>query len=375
MKKAAGHARGGSPHGVLPSQTLKELFASGFIEGVPEKYINPASVDLPLSDEAYRLESIFLPLVGEKVRPLIKKVGGIRYDLKNPLEVGVPYLIRVEGNFNLPENVYAYANPKSSTGRINLFCRTVADGEAMYDALSHTGWSGELWIQVRAESFPVLITPGQAVSQLRLFDGKTFLDRLELNMALHQYGIFFHPGGRPWERGKHLRHADSLLLSLLVEKGMAGWECRGSTKVFDFGKIDHYQPEDFFTPVAVQDGRVRLLKGSFYILSTYERVVVPPHLSAELRAIDPRFGEFRSHSAGYIDPGWGWGKNGEQKGRPITLEINPYETMYAANRQTIARIRYEHMREVPVVPYDLANSNYTKQNRGAALSKHFKKKR
>jgi dCTP deaminase len=375
MKKAVEHARGKSPHGVLPSQTLKGLFKSGFIEGISEGYINPASIDLPLSEEAYRLESIFLPLVGEKVRPLIKKVGGIRYDLKNPLEVGVPYLIRVEGKFNLPENVYAYANPKSSTGRINLFCRTVADGEAMYDALSHTGWSGEIWMQVRAESFPVLVAPGQAVSQLRLFDGKTFLDRLELNMALNQYGIFFHPDGRPWERGKHLRHADSLLLSLLVEEGMAGWECRGSTRVFDFGRIDHYQPEEFFTPVSVQDGRVRLLKGSFYILSTYERVVVPPHLSAELRAIDPRFGEFRSHSAGYIDPGWGWGKNGEEKGRPITLEINPYETMYAANRQTIARIRYEHMREVPEVPYDLANSNYTKQNRGAALSKHFKKKR
>lgn len=372
-KKVVEQGRGQSPHGVLPSQTLKDLFKSGFIEGIPEKYINPASVDLPLSDEAYRMESIFLPFVGEKVRPLIKKMGGIRFDLKNPLEVGVPYLIRVEGKIDLPENVYAYANPKSSTGRINLFCRTVADGEAMYDALSHKGWSGEMWISVRAESFPVLVTPGQAVSQIRLFDGKTFLNELEIMMALRQHGIFFHPNGKSWERGKHLRHADSLLLSLLVEEGMVGWECRGSSRVFDYSKLNHYQPEDFFTPVSVRKGRINLMKGSFYILSTYERVLVPPHFSAELRAIDPRFGEFRSHSAGYIDPGWGWGKNGEQKGRPITLEMNPYETMSAANRQTIARIRYEHMRETPEVPYDLAKSNYTKQTRGAALSKHFKK--
>jgi dCTP deaminase len=177
-----------------------------------------------------------------------------------------------------------------------------------------------------------------------------------------------------WERDKHLRHADSLLLTLLVEEGMPGWECRGSSRVFDFGKLNYYKPEDFFTPVTVRNGKLKLVKGSFYILSTYERVVVPPHLSAELRAIDTRFGEFRSHSAGYIDPGWGWGKDGSVHGRPITLEMNPYESMDASPRQTIARIRYEHMKEIPDVPYDLANSNYTKQVRGAALSKHFKKR-
>lgn len=362
-----------SPIGVLPRQTLVRLMTSGSIEGIGENYINPASIDLPLSDEAYRLESTFSPLPGQAVRPLIEGAGGIRYDLKNPLEVGVPYLIRVEGKMELPANVYGFANPKSSTGRINLFCRTIADGEPMYDSLKTPGWKGELWILARAESFPVLVTPGQAVSQLRLFDGKAFLDELDLNLEIKEHGLIFHPDGTNWKREEYLRHADSLLLTLLVEEGMAGWECRGSNRVFDFGKLNHYEPEEFFTPTVVRDGKITMRTGSFYILSTYERLVVPPHLSAELRAIDVRFGEFRSHSAGYFDPGWGWGQSGEANGRPITLEITPHEDMVVSNQRVIARVRYEHMKQVPDVVYDSAKSNYVGQVQGAALSKHFKK--
>jgi dCTP deaminase len=117
--------------GVLPSQTLHAIFEAGSITGIDKRFINPASIDLPLSDEAYRLEGIFLPRRGERVRELIPDMGGVRYDLANPLEKGVAYLIRIEGNFRLPENVYGYVNPKSSTGRINLFCRVVADKVAM----------------------------------------------------------------------------------------------------------------------------------------------------------------------------------------------------------------------------------------------------
>lgn len=358
--------------GVLPSQTLKQLMASGFIAGVPEKYVNPASIDLPLSQEAYRLESTLMPQRNEDVRSLIKMVGGMPYDLKNPLEVGVPYLIKVEGDYTLPTNVYGYVNPKSSTGRINLFCRVLADKVNIYDAITPAGWKGDLWVLVRADSFPVLLTPEQAVSQLRLFDGKSFLSELEMHISIKQSGIFFHPSGKRLAAKEIDHHAGSLFLSLGLGEEVTGWECRGSSKVLDFGKYKHYRIEDFFERLEIDDHRLILRKGSFYILSTYEHVMVPPLLSAELRAIDPRFGEFRSHAAGYIDPGWGWGKDGSLTGRPITLEVTPHEDMMVRHRQTIARIRYEHMKEMPDVPYDAGNSNYSSQNSGPALSKHFR---
>ncbi len=365
-----------NPTGVLPSQFIKQLLRTSFIAGVDEEFVNPASLDLPLSEEVYRLEGTLLPQGKEKVRSLIKKVGGVPYDLKNPLEVGVSYLIKVEGSYVLPDSVYGYVNPKSSTGRINLFCRVVADQVDIYDALTPPGWAGELWVLVRPESFPVRLPPGKAVSQLRLFDGPTFLDNIELDLAIQDSGIFFHPTGNQFGAKKIRRHRDSLFLSLNLtaeEDGVVGWECRGVSKVLDYG-INTHEVKDFFTEIRVPEGdHLIIRKGSFYILSTYEHVLVPPQLSAELRATDPRFGEYRSHAAGYIDPGWGWGIDGSARGRPITLEVTPYETAMVRHRQAVARIRYEHMKEEPDVPYDGAKSNYTKQNVGPALSKHFRK--
>src|SRR3989344_3332534 len=145
--------------GVLPKQMLRELCVAGHIKGVGEQYLNPASVDLPLADEAYRLESIFLPLRGEKVRDLLPLVGATPHNFSNPLEVGVPYLIRVAGEWRLPSTVYGYANPKSSTGRNGFFCRPVADAVDMYEALTGPGWSGETWVLARPDYFPVLLSP------------------------------------------------------------------------------------------------------------------------------------------------------------------------------------------------------------------------
>jgi len=356
--------------GVLPIQILRRILRSGNISGVSDKFLNPASMDLPISDEAYRLESIFLPTRGGKVRPFIRKAGGKAHDLRSPLEVGVPYLIRIEGKYEFPPNVYGYVNPKSSTGRVNLLCRVVADKVEMYDALTPEGWSGEMWVLVRANSFPVLLSKGQAVSQLRLFDGKTFLDPLDLNLAIREHGILFHQNGNRFRGKEIMKHDDSLLLTLRANKGVIGWECRGTNKVLDFGKLAYYRPEDFFESIESVKDSLKLREGSFYILTTDECVLVPPELSAELRPIDVRLGEFRSHAAGYIDPGWGWGKDGSVPGRPITLEVRVFEDRTFYHGQTIARIRYERMKHVPTKVYDVARSHYTMQD-AAKLSKHF----
>jgi len=343
------------------------LFQS-HIKDVGEQYLNPASIDLPLSDEAYRLESIFMLLPGETVRDLLSLVGATPHNFANPLEVGVPYLFRIAGEWRLPSTVYGYANPKSSTGRNGFFCRIVADRVNMYEALVGPGWSGEIWMLARPDYYPVLVHPGLAASQVRLFDGKSFLDDLHTELAIERHGLLFDQDGTKLQLDKTRRHADSFLLTLYVGEDM-GWECHGTRKVFDFAKRG-YNPLDFFSPIHVTNGKFTLRKGGFYILTTRERVMVPPDLSAELRAIDPRLGEFRSHAAGYVDPGWGYGEHGEVCGRPITLEVIPQEDMLVRNGQTVARIRFEHMKEAPEVAYDAANSNYTGQ-RTARLSKHF----
>lgn len=357
--------------GVLPKQMLRELYTAGCIQGVGEQYLNPASIDLPLAEEAYRLESIFLPLRGEKVRDLLPLVGATPHNLDDPLEFDVPYLILVAGVWKLPSVVYGYSNPKSSTGRLGLFCRIVAYGVDMYDALIGPGWTGEMWILVRPDCFPVLVKPGLALSQMRFFDGKSFLDDLHTELAIQQYGLLFDENGKKLSLQDTRRHADSFLLTLHVGDTM-GWESRWTRKILDMSKTNFYEPDDFFKPIRITKGKDILRKNSFYILTTKERMMVPPGLSAELRPIDPRLGEFRSHDAGYVDEGWGYGVAGEECGRPITLELTPYEDMLVRDEQIIARVRYECMKEVSETPYDSAASNYTDQ-RFARLSKHFKR--
>lgn len=355
-------------NGVLPRQMLRQMMELGDIEGVSPKYLNPASVDLPCADEAFRMQSSFLIPPGRTVRDFIPEVGCYPHDLKHPLEVGVSYLIRIDGKWKLPDGVYGYVNPKSSTGRIFLSARVVADRVDIYDALNE-GWSGELWVLVRAECFPVRISPGIALTQLRLFDGPSFLSRLELDFAIRRTGLLFDE--KKQRIAKPRRHADSLFLSVFVGEG-AGWECRGTRQPLDLACYEH-DPPDFFEPIVPRGGALKMRKGSTYILATRERVMVPPSYSAELRAIDPRFGEFRVHSAGYIDPGWGWGKDGSVCGRPITLEVTAHEDLLLLSGQNVARLRYEHMLEEPDIPYDASDSNYSVQE-GPALAKFFKKK-
>lgn len=347
---------------------LRTLLDLKHIEGVTEDYLNPASIDLPLSDEAYRLESVFLPPPERMVRALLSRIGATKHDLKQPLEVGVPYLIRIAGKWNLPPRVFGYVNPKSSTGRLFLLSRTVADGVDMYDALAPAGWSGELWVLVRADAFPVLLAPGLALSQARFFDGSSFLDPLETDFAIKEHGLLFDPGKNRIKDPR--RHRDSFFLTLQVGESM-GWECRGSNKVLDLSqKPGSYDPSEFFEPVHLSGEDYTLRKGSFYILTTKERVMIPPKYSAELRAMDPRFGEMRTHAAGYIDPGWGWGTDGSECGRPITLELTLYENRDVWDGQNIARIRYEHMKEEPVTIYDTGKPHYAVQQK-AALAKWF----
>jgi dCTP deaminase len=361
--------------GVLPIQKLEELLKNKSIVGIDRSYLNPASIDLPLSKEAYRLEGTFLPKRGEKIRKILSypSVSAKPHDLKNPLEVGVSYIVRLEGKVSLPKNIYGYINPKSSTGRINLFCRVVADGVPFYDTVAPAGWSGEMWLLIRADSFAVLVSPNQALSQLRLFNHYTVLNQDEMKTVLKVSPLLWKSTGTPYKQSEvQVDNDGSLLLTLDLSSKLAGYECKNPSKILDIENKHFYKPEDFFTPAYVEQGSVTLRKGRFYILSTREAVMVPPHLSAEVRPIDVRFGEFRTHAAGYVDPGWGWNQKGTVKGQPITLEVIPYEDVVIREGQIVGRIRFERMGSVPSVVYGASGkSHYTKQ-KAAKLSKHFK---
>ena len=358
-------------------QELKKYIQKSHIKGALLGNIKPGSLDLTLSSEIYRVEGIFLLRPSEIVRETLKYLGAIKHDLDRPLEKDVTYLVRLKEEFKLPSEIYAYCNPKSSTGRNDVQVRILADGISRYDVLP-PGFAGKIWIAITPKSFPIKISAGETLSQIRVFNKDASLNEQELFKSLRDDSLLWNKSGTRTFKGEDMKIKDrdgSIILTIDLETGtdIVGWECLGEKKVMDFSKIKYYSPLDFFRPLHTQNGSITMHKGGFYILHAKERVRVPPHLACEMIPMDARSGEFRTHYAGFIDPGYGWGKNGEGKGRQLVLEIRPFEDLVLRDEQPAAKIKFDRMTQIPTTPYDaLTGSNYTFDSVLPRLSKHFK---
>lgn len=360
--------------GALPHQSILKMIQAGFILGSEERHIRPASLDVTLSDEIYEVEGIFQPRVGETVREVLKKIKKKKYSFSKPLEREQMYIARLNETLNLPETVYAFCNPKSTSGRVDVHVRLIADGVPRYDVISPAGFRGELWVSIVPKTFPVQMHKGLSLNQLRFFNGDTRLSALDVEIALRQYKLLWSVKKKRSFEYKELKIRDndgSIILTLDLEGKTLGYEGVASHEPLDLSKINFYDAKKFFKPIVKKGNYVYLKKGSFYILSTNEAVRVPPELACEMVPMDERSGEFRSHYAGFIDPGWGWGMKGEGKGRPLTLEVRPFEDLIVRHGQPIAKIKFESVTEIPDTVYDATSSNYVKQS-GPKLAKHFK---
>lgn len=361
--------------GTIPCQMISEMMAAGFIREARKENVRVASYDLTLSEELYRVEGIFLPRPGEKVCTILSQIGASKHDFVFPLERGATYLAKLEESLALPEGVYGYSNPRSSTGRCGIQVRMIADGVPRYDAAFPAGFSGELWTVIEPRFFPIKLAPGISLIQMRFFNHDTRFSELELQIAFERDKLLWYDG-RPFSYNemKIRDHDGSLILTVDLRKKLVGYECRGSNRILDFTKRDFYSPSDFFNLVADAGGQVVHLKqGGFYLLHTREAMRVPPHLSCEVVPMDERSGEFRAHYAGFFDPGWGWGKNGEGKGRAAVLELCPFSDVFLRDNQPVAKFRFERMMESPEYVYDsLSDSHYKEEKEMPCLSRHFK---
>lgn len=362
-------------YGALPIQEIRDAMIAGAILNAKESCLNPASLDLTISDEVYRTEGIFQPQPGERITDLIKGMTLFLHDFRVPLECEVTYLAQLNERFALPSGVYGYCNPKSSTGRNDLHVRTIADGVSRYDAVTPKGYAGGLWVAMVPKSIPILLREGERLNQVRFFTADTRFDELELELALRRDQLIWSREGIPlaYEDLKISDRDGSVILTLDLsgwdycgEKNIVGMTPRKSNKVLDFSRRD-YDPWEYFEPLRLRNGKLPMRKGSFGIFSTAERVLVAPHLACEMVPMDERSGDFRAHYAGFIDPGWGY-EDGKGKGQQITLELRAFEDIILRPNQGIAKIKFERMRQVPSVLYE---GNYRDQV-GPRLSKHYR---
>lgn len=361
--------------GALPDRMIHDMIEAGLIKGVSPKNVGPASLDLSISDEVYRVAGMFQPRVGETIRELIARLDVRSHPVGAPFEREVVYLARLNESLALPRRVYGYCNPKSSTGRHDVHVRVLADGVPRYDAVTPAGFVGELWVVIVSRSYPVIIPTNEPLSQLRLFSANTRLSEEELEIAFARWKLLYTLKGDsiPYTAVPVSDNDGSVILTLDLESRVVGYEYTGHQRVLDFARGKKaYGAEGFFRPIEVCDDRIHLQRGGFYILSTAEAVRVPPCFACEMVPMDERSGEFRSHYAGFIDPGWGYGRDGEAKGRPLTLEVRPFEDLVIFANHPIAKIKFERMIEVPDAHYDQKTEcNYGAQS-GPKLAKHFR---
>lgn len=358
--------------GALPAQKIIQMIDAGFIKNSAKEHVSPASLDLTITGEIYEIKGLILPKVGETISSLLTLMEATKISLDEPIKCNHLYLAKLNESLELPKQVYGYCNPKSSTGRLDVHVRVLADGVPRYDSLTPAGFTGDLWVAIAPKSFAIKLSAGVPLTQLRLFNGDSKFSELDLELAMKK-GLIWHPTeDRKMEYGELVTNDldGTVVLTALVEEGSCGYECIANPEqIVDVTKVGGYEAAAFFKPIKIQNGALRLEKNKFYILSGAERVCIPTGIASEMVPMDERSGDFRSHYAGFLDPGWGTG--GDGKGRPFTLEVRPFEDLVVRPGQPIAKIKFERMLDIPDFHYDSKTSNYLQQS-GPKLGKHFK---
>ena len=355
-------------HGVLPSQALRGLIASGALSADPAilpDQIQPASLDLRLGHVAYRVRASFLAGAGRPVAERLAEFEMHRIDLSQGavLEKGCVYVIPLMERLALPAGITAVANAKSSTGRLDLLTRTITDGGVEFDRIA-PGYTGPLYAEVCPRSFSVLVRPGMRLNQIRFRQGQAVLDDAAL-AALH--------AGEPLVNGPAvISEGLGFSVDLRPDQGdLVGYRAKPHAGVIDLDKIGHYPAPDFWEEVRTTEGRIILDPGAFYILVSREAVTIPPDYAAEMAPYLAMVGEFRVHYAGFFDPGFGHSAAGGTGSRGV-LEVRCHEAPFVLEHgQIVGRLVYERMAERPETLYGAGiASNY--QGQGLKLAKHFR---
>ncbi len=377
---ALGEAAGGPARssGVLPSQRLRDAVACDWIIAdpwkIPSESIQPASVDLRLGDHAWALRCSFLPDNDSTVEQKIEELAFERIDLRDgaTLERDRPYLVPLIEELRLPSEIRAKANPKSSTGRLDVFTRVLTDRNHRFDEIP-AGYRGRLYLEVVPRTFAIRVKTGLALNQVRLMHGDGRLGDEEL-IALHRRCPLLYRGSRPVPDSQ-LSLADGLFLSLDVSgsaESIVGYRAKKNSLPIDLTRAGALRWQDFWEPVHPEaGGRIVLEPEVFYLLLSAEGVSIPPSYAAEMLAYDPTAGELRTHYAGFFDPGFGYSRKQRVHGSRAALEVRARDVSFMVEHgQPVCKLAFERMTDEPDVLYgEDVGSNY--QGQQTMLSKHF----
>ena len=359
--------------GILPSQEVEYLIrASKEIvtrEPVEADQIQPASLDLRLGSVAYRVRASFLPGKKATVMQRLDDLGMHKMDITGGavLERGCVYIVPLLEALALRRRTSAMGNPKSSTGRLDVFVRLITDHGTEFDRVRE-GYNGPLYAEVSPRTFSVLVRKGSRLNQIRIRRGSPPTGDETLRRLHEEHQLVDSI------TAEEIRDGVPVSVDLVGDRsgGVIGYKARDHAGLIDVDRVRHYEVLDYWEPVhAPRRGGLVLDPADFYILASREAVKVPPMLAAEMVAYDTLMGEFRVHYAGFFDPGFGDPQAGGQGSRAV-LEVRSFEMPFVIEHgQVVGRLVYERLTAPPSRLYGATvKSSYQRQ--GIALSKHFK---
>jgi dCTP deaminase len=365
-----GETYGRHSTGILPSHVLKRLIRSRrelvSAEDIEDSQIQPASLDLRLGSSAWRVRASFLPGPNATVREKLASVAMHEINLEQGavLETHCVYVVPLLESAEFSFRVSGIANPKSSTGRLDVFTRLITDHAQAFDRIE-PGYRGPLYAEISPRTFPVLVRKGSRLNQLRVRRGSPQFTDTQLKRLHEEQPLV--DGAADIDNG----------LALTVDlKGDAqrqvGWRARRHTGIIDIDRRNALDPLDYWEPIhASRGGSIVLDPDEFYILASREAVSIPPDYAAEMVPFNPLVGEFRVHYAGFFDPGFGHDM-GHGRGSRAVLEVRSREVPFIIEHgQIIGRLVFERLTELPPEVYGQGiGSHYQKQ--GLRLSKHFR---
>lgn len=366
--------KSGSRQGVLPFQQINAMIREQEIWSTHEirpDQVQPASLDLRLGTTAYRVRASFLPGANATVMEKIAQLDAYPIDISNGavLEKGCVYVIPLLESLKFKSGVTGFANPKSSTGRLDILTRLITDNSSAFDKIER-GYCGPLYVEVAPRTFSVVVKTGTRLNQARFRRGSSLIATSELERLLKEGKLLVEESNQPDLRDRKMIGV-TIDLHGADRGGLIGYRAKKFTDRIDLAKVGHYDAAEFWEPIHYQPRSPLILDpNDFYILVTREAVQIPPDYAAEMVAYDTSVGEFRVHYAGFFDPGFGWGAGSASR---AVLEVRSHEVPFMLDDgQTVGWLQYEKMADRPDRLYGAANilSNY--QGQGLALAKQFR---
>ena len=373
--------------GVLSGQEITQLINKNIISSdhkINKDLIQPASIDLRLGLKAWRVPASFLPGKGNLVSERLKNFAMHEISLVDGavLECGCVYIVKLLEHVSLTDDLTGVANPKSSTGRLDVFTRLIVDGAQEFEDVPE-GYSGPLYVEISPRTFSILVRTGSRLNQLRIRRGYSVTTDKEMEILQKHVGLVRTEGDN--NLPDKIKNGVPLSVDLVGEKGLIGYKARKHSRLIDVDKPNFYKREFFWEKITTEDliyqtnfsengtssSGLVLSPDAFYILASKEYVSVPSNYAAEMRAYDTKVGEFRAHYAGFFDPGFGLSELGASKTRAV-LEVRSHDVPFLIEQeQTICRLVYEPMANVPNFLYGEAGGTNNYQAQGLKLSKHF----